>query len=161
MPTKASVAARRNTRTHARDQLFAFDKPPARREASQRRSSGYSRTPSKRAAVVDQGPDALMAFERAPVLPAKPEPAAAPRKDDPLPRWASSEGRPPLQPIIAYVDRSGDQQRLHVAAKHGIQDQDIETNCAIEDIRRAGGTDLVVNLIATAAGLTINRWRVA
>jgi hypothetical protein len=126
MPTKASVAARRNTRTHARDQLFAFDKPPARREASQQRSSGYSRTPSKRAPVVDQGPDALMAFERAPVLPAKPEPAAAPRKDDPLPGWASAEGRPPLQPIIAYVDRSGDHQRLHVAAKHGIQDQDIE-----------------------------------
>ena len=160
MPTKASVAERRNTRTHVRDQLFAFDKPPARREASQQRSSGYSRTPSKRAPVVDQGPDALMAFERVPVLPLKPEPAAAPREDDPLPRWASAEGRPPLQPIIAYVDRSGDHQRLHVAAKHEIQDQDIETNCTIEDIRRAGGTDLVVNLIATATGLTISRWRV-
>jgi len=160
MPTKASVAERRNTRTHVRDQLFAFDKAPARREAPQQRSSGYSRTPSTRAAVVDQGPDALMAFERAPVLPAKPEPAAAPRKDDPLPRWVSSEGRPPLQPIIAYVDRSGDHQRLHVAAKSEIRDQDIETNCTIEDIRRAGGTDLVVNLIATATGLTISRWRV-
>jgi hypothetical protein len=160
MPTKASVAARRNTRTHARDQLFAFDKPPARREASQQRSSGYSRTPSKRAAVVDQGPDVLMAFERVPVLPRMPEPAAAPREDDPLPRWASAEGRPPLQPIIAYVDRSGDHQRLHVAAKHGIQDQEIETNRTIEDIRKAGGTDLVVNVIATATGLTISRWRV-
>ena len=131
MPTKASVAARRNTHTHARDQLFAFDKPPARREAPQQRSSGYSRTPSKRAAVVDQGPDALMAFERVPVLPRMPEPAAAPREDDPLPRWASSEGRPPLQPIIAYVDRSGDHQRLHVAAKHEIQDQDIEINTTL------------------------------
>jgi len=160
MPTKASVAARRNTRTHVRDQLFAFDKPPARREAPQQRSSGYSRTPSKRAPVVDQGPDALIAFERAPGLPAKPEPAAAPRKDDPLPRWASSEGRPPLQPIISYVDQLGNHQRLHVAAKSEIRDQDIETNCTIEDIRRAGGTDLVVNLIATATGLTISRWRV-
>jgi hypothetical protein len=34
-------------------------------------------------------------------------------------------------------------------------------NCTIDDIRRAGGTDLVVNLIATATGLTISRWRVA
>ena len=160
MPTKASVAARRNTRTHVRDQLFAFDKPPARREAPQQRSSGYSRTPSTRAAVVDQGPDALMAFERVPVLPRKPEPAAAPREDDPLPRWASAEGRPPLQPIISYVDQLGNHQRLHVAAKHEIRDQDIETNCTIDDIRRAGGTDLVVNLIATVTGLTISRWRV-
>ena len=160
MPTKASVAARRNTRTHVRDQLFAFDKPPARREASQRRSSGYSRTPSKRAPVVDQGPDALMAFERAPVLSLKPEPAAAPRKDDPLSRWASAEGRPPLQPIISYVDQLGNHQRLHVAAKSEIRDQDIEINCTIEDIRKAGGTDLVVNVIATATGLTISRRRV-
>jgi hypothetical protein len=159
MPTKSGAAVRRNTHTHARDQLLTFDKPPARREAPSRRSSGSGRTPSKRAAVVDQGPDALMAFERAPVLPLKPEPAA-PQKDDPLPQWASAEGRPPLQPIISYVDRSGDHQRLHVAAKHGIQDQDIELNCTIEDIRGAGGTDLVVNLIATATGLTISRWRV-
>jgi hypothetical protein len=159
MPTKATASGRGKPPTHARDPLFEFASTPAHRDPSV--ATGKSAKPvqhkSAQALLADANP--LMTFANAPKLPMAKKPAEQGREGATvLPDWAIA--RPPLQSILEYTDQFGTRQRQHVVGQKRIDHQDIELRLEIEDILKAGGSNIRLDVLSVATGLTLTRWAV-
>ena len=143
MQSKASVAATDN------GSLFDLIKQPLRRTSAD--NPKHWRKAETQLAEANP----LMAFTNSPVPQAK----VAPQQDGRvLPEWAIT--RPALQSVLEYTDQFGYRQRQHVVEHKRVERQDIELYLEIEDILKAGGSNIQLHVLVVATGLTLTRWSI-
>jgi hypothetical protein len=77
-----------------------------------------------------------------------------------VPSWARAYARPALQPVLDYTDQDGNHRRLHIAQKWYMDEQDIEIKEEIANVKRNGGSNLRLDIIAVSSGATVSRWKI-
>jgi hypothetical protein len=123
--------------------LFDLIKQPLKRATS---AKGRGK-----AALVQDG-NALM------TLPPQPTPTPRPTTTErKLPAWIRAYRRPPLQVILTFTDRLGNQHRQPVMQFRSIEQQDIECAREINTIFSGGGSNIVMEFLTTATGQLVTR----
>jgi hypothetical protein len=105
-------------------------------------------------AALAQGSNPLMILPPQPTPTPRLAPTTTERK---LPAWIRAFRRPPLQVVLTFADCRGNQHRQPIIQFRSIEQQDIECTREINTIFGGGGSNIVMEFIATATGQLITR----